>query len=102
MVHYLERLVAGGMSEGDKEDLPKEGEGVGEGDVGEEVGKEVSGEEVIVSDVGGEGEVERSEDVEQSQDTKPVEVEGMQTEVSGGRVRGKKSERKSVSGKGRR
>ena len=100
MVHYLERLVAGGMSEGDKEDLPKEGEGVGEGDVGEEVGKEVSGEEVIVSDVGGEGEVERSEDVEQSQDTKPVEVEGMQTEVSGGKVGRKKSERKSVSGKG--
>ena len=42
----------------------------------------MSGEEVVVSDVGGEGEVEGSGDVEQSQDTKPVEVEGMQTEVS--------------------
>lgn len=82
MVRYLERLVAVVMSEGDKQELPKEGEGVGEGGVGEEVGKEVSGEEVVVSDVGGEGEVEGSGDVEQSQDTKPVEVEGMQTEVS--------------------
>lgn len=70
------------MSDGDKQDLPKEGEGVGEGDVGVEVGKEVSGEEVTVSDVGGEGEVEGGGEVEQSQDTRPAEEQGMQTDVS--------------------
>ena len=39
MVHYLERLVAVVMSEGDKQELPKEGEGVGEGGGGRRLGR---------------------------------------------------------------